>query len=92
MADRGAGRGGVGPPPGRGGAGPQAVRKAAADPAIEEHIRDTRLLAGALGLQGTPAFVVGDYVIPGADMDAVRAALARTRAAAMKPPPGAPAT
>ncbi len=71
---------------------PKAVRKAAADPAIEEHIRDTRLLAGALGLQGTPAFVVGDYVIPGADMDAVRAALARTRAAAMKPPPGTPAT
>ncbi|MDZ4370469.1 MAG: DsbA family protein [Phenylobacterium sp.] len=71
---------------------PAAVRKAAADPAIDEHIRDTRLLAGALGLQGTPAFVIGDYVIPGADMNAVRAALARVRSGAMKSPPTAPKT
>jgi protein-disulfide isomerase len=71
---------------------PAAVRKAAADPAIDEHIRDTRLLAGALGLQGTPAFIVGDYVIPGADMNAVREALARVRSGAMKGPPAAPKT
>jgi protein-disulfide isomerase len=71
---------------------PAAVRKAAADPAIDEHIRDTRMLAGALGLQGTPAFIVGDYVIPGADMNAVREALARVRSGAMKGPPSAPKT
>ncbi|MBU1378216.1 MAG: DsbA family protein [Alphaproteobacteria bacterium] len=65
---------------------PAAVRKAANDPAIAEQIRDIRLLAGALGLQGTPAFVVGDYVIPGADVGSVRAALAKVKAAAMKRP------
>ena len=63
-----------------------AVRKAAADPAIAAQLHDVRELAGALGLQGTPAFVVGDYVIPGADIDAVRAALAKTKAGAMKRP------
>lgn len=66
---------------------PVAVRKAAASPAITQQLNDVRTLATALGLQGTPAFVVGDYVIPGADMDALRAALARTKAAGMKRPP-----
>lgn len=69
---------------------PAAVRKAAADPAIAQQIHDIRLLAGALGLQGTPAFVVGDYVIPGADIGSVRAALAKVKAAAMKRPSGSP--
>jgi len=69
---------------------PAAVRKAAADPAIAQQIHDIRLLAGALGLQGTPAFVVGDYVIPGADIGAVRAALARVKAGEMKRPTGSP--
>jgi len=63
-----------------------AVRKAATDPAIASQLQDIRALAGALGLQGTPAFVVGDYVIPGADIGAVRAALAKTKAAALKRP------
>jgi protein-disulfide isomerase len=65
---------------------PAAVRKAAAAPEITEQLNDVRQLAGALGLQGTPAFVVGDYVIPGADVDALKSALARTKAAAMKRP------
>lgn len=65
---------------------PAAVRKAADSPEIAAQIRDIRLLAGALGLEGTPAFVIGDYLIPGADMGAVRAALARVRAERMKRP------
>jgi protein-disulfide isomerase len=65
---------------------PAAVRKAAATPAITEQLNDVRTLAGALGLQGTPAFVIGDYVIPGADLDAVKAAIAKTKAAGMKRP------
>jgi protein-disulfide isomerase len=69
---------------------PAAVRKAANDPAIAQQIHDIRLLAGALGLQGTPAFVVGDYVIPGADIGSVRAALAKVKAGAMKRPSGSP--
>jgi protein-disulfide isomerase len=69
---------------------PAAVRKAANDPAIAAQIHDIRLLAGALGLQGTPAFVVGDYVIPGADIGSVRAALAKVKSGAMKRPSGSP--
>jgi len=58
---------------------PAKVRKAANDPAIETQLADVRDLAKRLGLQGTPAFVVGDYLIPGADIAAVRAALARVK-------------
>jgi protein-disulfide isomerase len=65
---------------------PQAVRAAAAKPEIAAQLQDVRVLAGRLGLEGTPAFVVGDYLIPGADIDALRTALARTKAAAMKRP------
>jgi protein-disulfide isomerase len=69
---------------------PAAVRKASEDPAITSQLQDIRLLARGLGLEGTPAFIVGDYLIPGADIGAVRQALAKTRAAAMKRP-GSPA-
>jgi protein-disulfide isomerase len=70
-----------------------AVRKAAADPAITAQLNDVRTLAGALGLQGTPAFIVGDYVIPGADIDAVRAALGKVKGQDLKRPPAtAPAS
>ena len=63
-----------------------AVRKAAADPAINTQIQDIRVLARNLGLEGTPAFIVGDYLIPGADIGAVRAALAQVKAGALKRP------
>jgi protein-disulfide isomerase len=70
-----------------------AVRKAAADPAITAQLNDVRSLAGALGLQGTPAFIVGDYVIPGADIDAVRAAIGKVKGQSLKRPPAtAPAS
>ncbi|HEX7886447.1 MAG TPA: DsbA family protein [Phenylobacterium sp.] len=63
---------------------PAAVRKSSSDPAIAQQIQDIRVLAGALGVQGTPAFVIGDYMIPGADIGAVRAALAKVKASEMK--------
>jgi protein-disulfide isomerase len=65
---------------------PKAVRKASLDPAIQTQIQDIRLLARNLGLEGTPAFVVGDYMIPGADIGAVKAALAQVKAGTMKRP------
>lgn len=72
---------------------PAAVRKSAASPAITAQLNDVRTLAGALGLQGTPAFIVGDYVIPGADIDAVKAALAKVKGQDLKRPPAtAPAS
>ena len=51
------------------------ARKAAADPAIARQILDTRALATSLKIEGTPAFIVGDTLIPGADMTALRTAI-----------------
>jgi protein-disulfide isomerase len=67
------------------GLSPGAVRAAAAQPAITRQLADVRALARELGLEGTPAFIVGDYLIPGADMAALRAALAKVRAG-VRPP------
>ena len=36
------------------------------DPAIEDHLRNNYELAQALGIRGTPAFIIGDELIPGA--------------------------
>jgi protein-disulfide isomerase len=42
------------------------LRKDMASAEIKKEIDDTRTLAGKLGIQGTPHFLVGDRVIPGA--------------------------
>ena len=61
-----------------------AARKAAADPAIQRQLLDTRVLAQALKLEGTPAFIIGDTVVPGADVTAVRAAITVAKASKLK--------
>jgi protein-disulfide isomerase len=66
------------------GVDPAAARKAAEDPAIARQILDTRALASGLGLQGTPAFVIGDTLVPGADLAAVRAAITVAKAGKLK--------
>ena len=43
-----------------------------------------RLAITTLGIEGTPAFIIGDTLIPGEDMDAVRAAVTAARSR----PPG----
>jgi protein-disulfide isomerase len=58
-----------------------AARRASRDPAIERQLLDVHALASALGIEGTPGFVVGKHIIPGADVDAVRAAITEARAA-----------
>ena len=80
MADRGLDEAALDRHLAEAGLDPAEVRKASADPAIQTQLADVRDLAKRLGLQGTPAFVVGDYLIPGADIGAVRAALARVKA------------
>jgi protein-disulfide isomerase len=64
------------------GVDPVAARKDAQHPQIERQILDTHALAEALKIDGTPAFVVGDTMVPGADMSALRAAIAAARAKA----------
>jgi protein-disulfide isomerase len=51
-----------------------------AAPEIEQIIRRNRGLAQALGITGTPTFVVGDQLVPGAiSLDALRQLIARAR-------------
>jgi protein-disulfide isomerase len=47
--------------------------------AAAAQLSDVRRLAIGLGIEGTPAFVVGDTLVPGEDMDAVRAAIQAAR-------------
>jgi len=65
---------------------PAAVRKASADPAIARQILDTRALASALKIDGTPAFIVGETMIPGADLAALKVAITEARAKDLKSP------
>lgn len=65
---------------------PAQARAAAEHPAIARHLEDTRALAQALNIEGTPAFVVGDTLIPGADMAALRAAITAAKAGELKRP------
>lgn len=61
------------------------VAKAAqsgADPAVTQHLKDVHDLATTLRIEGTPAFIVGDTMVPGADMDALKAAIAKARSKA----------
>jgi protein-disulfide isomerase len=60
---------------------PAAVRKAAASEAVQRHLSDNHQLAQALGIEGTPHFVVGDTIIKGADLEALRIAIGKARTA-----------
>ncbi|WP_144300083.1 DsbA family protein [Elioraea rosea] len=58
------------------------LRRDMADPAIGQRIEANLRLAQALGVQGTPAYVVGNEVLPGAvGLDQLREAIARSRRA-----------
>jgi protein-disulfide isomerase len=63
---------------------PAAAKAAAESGGIRKHLEDTQQLAQSLQVEGTPAFVVGDRVIPGADMAALRAAIAEARTGKLK--------
>jgi protein-disulfide isomerase len=62
------------------GVNPAEARAQADQPAITRQILDTRTLAQALKIEGTPAFIVGDTMIPGADIAALRAAIISAKA------------
>lgn len=53
-------------------------------PRIDQILRDNMALATALGIEGTPAFVIGDTVTPGAvDIDTLREMVATARKASL---------
>ena len=58
---------------------PETVKTKAASPEIQRHLLDNHTLASALKIEGTPTFIVGDEIIPGADMASLKAAIARER-------------
>ena len=59
----------------------EALEQAMRDPAIDATLRDVNALAETLGITGTPAFVVGDTLIPGAvGLEELRAKVAEARA------------
>ena len=58
---------------------PAALNQAGAADAVDRQLTDVHELAQAIGIEGTPAFIVGGTVIPGADLNALRAAIAAER-------------
>lgn len=69
------------------GVDPAAAKAAGASPAVQKHIADTRELAQALAIEGTPAFIIGDTMIPGADIAALRAAIEEAKTGKLKTVP-----
>ena len=50
------------------------------DPAIDKYLRDTLLLAQQLGITGTPGFVIGGKLVPGAiDKNQIKQLIAEAR-------------
>lgn len=60
------------------------AQAAGAAPTTTQHLADTHALAEALSIEGTPAFLVGDQLIPGADMHALKLAIDQARAGSAK--------
>ena len=59
---------------------PGRLKKAMAEPWIDEAIRRNDDLAAALNITGTPAFVIGNHVIPGAvDLETLKNLVASAR-------------
>jgi protein-disulfide isomerase len=61
------------------GVNPQTLDQPDVKAAADAQLQAVRSLAIDIGAQGTPTFIVGDTVIPGEDMDAVRAAISKAR-------------
>ena len=62
------------------GVNPAKAREDAEAPEVQQQLADVQTLAHDLGLRGTPAFIIGDEFIPGADVEAVKAAILKARA------------
>lgn len=59
----------------------ERLKRDMADPALAETIARNQALAAALGIDGTPGFVIGDQVVPGAlDRAALEGLIAKARA------------
>lgn len=66
------------------GVDPATAKAGGETPEVQQQIRDIHELAQALQIEGTPAFIVGDTLISGADIAALKRAIAEARAKDMK--------
>ena len=66
------------------GVDPAKAESPAVRTAADAQLADVHKLAQALYIDGTPTFIVGDEIVPGEDMDAVKAAIAKARNATSK--------
>ena len=64
---------------------PAAAKSAGEADKVTEHLTAMHNLGLAIGIQGTPAFIVGDQLIPGADMEALKRAIEIARVKQIKP-------
>jgi protein-disulfide isomerase len=56
------------------------LKRDMSSPEIAQQIKDNMKLADALDIHGTPAFIIGDKVVPGAvDLDALKTMVADQR-------------
>ena len=59
----------------------ERLKKDMAAPAIEAHINDVHALAAQLSINGTPSFVIGNTLVPGAvNLDTLKDLVAKARA------------
>ena len=55
---------------------PAAARREQTSVARKKYLQDVHAIASGLAIDGTPAFIIGDTLIPGADLEALKAAIA----------------
>ena len=49
-------------------------------PEVEDHLKETMRLSRELGIEGTPAFVIGEELVPGAaSLDQLQALVTKAR-------------
>ena len=61
------------------GINPASLEPAALSPAVSQELHAVRKLATDLGVDGTPAFVIGDTVVSGEDLTGIKAAITAAR-------------
>ena len=64
------------------GADPERTEKGPFRTAADAQLVDAHKLASALDVEGTPTFIIGDTLVPGEDMDAVKTAISKARSGA----------
>lgn len=71
------------------GLNPTAVKASGESDAVTTHLTDVHTLGNKIGIQGTPAFIIGDTMVAGADIESLKAAIDDARRNAGKGGPKA---